>query len=210
MRTTNSDFKSRKINRSPRGFTLIELLMVFAVIAILAAITFGISQGVRDARNRAKAKVELAAISQALEEYKARYGDYPWVSEDDPDLFAQSLLGWTRLENSGSGLELVIKGEGEVPASGPDPFLDITKLEVSGTMPSDETTMPTDLVIIDPWDQAYVYAFKTSSSGNWENFGYILYSMGPDGEHGGVPDDGIITNAIREEEENLDNIYPGQ
>lgn len=204
-----SHLPPRKLKDSSYGFTLIELLMVFAVISILAAITFGITGGVKNAQNRAKAKAELAVISQAIEEYKARHGDYPWVS-DDPVLLVQSLLGWTRLENTGSGLGMGIKGEDEVPDSGPDPFLDITKFEVSGTMPSDETAMPTDLSILDPWGQAYVYSYKTSSSGNWENFGYVLYSPGPDGEHAGVPDDGIITNAIRKDEENLDNIYPGQ
>ena len=66
-----------------RGFTLIELLMVIAVILILASITFGISRGVQNAQARAKAKAELATISQALEQFKSRYGDYPWHDSDE-------------------------------------------------------------------------------------------------------------------------------
>ena len=54
--------------------------MVIAVILILAGITFGISRGVQNAQARAKAKAELAIISQSLEQYKSVNGDYPWVN----------------------------------------------------------------------------------------------------------------------------------
>ena len=60
------------------GFTLIELLMVIAVILILAGITFGVSRGVQNAQARTKARAELATIAQAIEQFKSRYGDYPW------------------------------------------------------------------------------------------------------------------------------------
>jgi prepilin-type N-terminal cleavage/methylation domain-containing protein len=65
-------------SKRPQGFTLIELLMVIAVILILTGITFGISRGVQNAQARAKTKAELATISQAIEQFKSRYGDYPW------------------------------------------------------------------------------------------------------------------------------------
>ena len=66
-----------------KGFTLIELLVVISVVFILSGITFGISRGVQNAQARAQAKAELAVIAQALESFKAYYGDYPWHDSDD-------------------------------------------------------------------------------------------------------------------------------
>ena len=71
--------------KSHGGFTLIELLTAMAIVAILAAITFGVLKGVQDAQARTQAKAELAVIQQALEQYKSRYGDYPWHDSDDGD-----------------------------------------------------------------------------------------------------------------------------
>ena len=73
------------LSKRQQGFTLIELLMVITVILILAGITFGISRGVQNAQARTKAKAELATISQAIEQFKSRYGDYPWHDSDDSD-----------------------------------------------------------------------------------------------------------------------------
>ncbi len=81
--------------------------MVIAVIGILAGITFGISGGVQNARARTQAKAELAALSQALEQFKSRNGDYPWVSgdpadaEDNGKLLFQALVGWMEFTRSG-------------------------------------------------------------------------------------------------------------
>jgi len=50
---------------------------VIAVIAILAAFTLGLVQGVKRRAAVAKAKAELSHLAQALEAYKRFYGDYP-------------------------------------------------------------------------------------------------------------------------------------
>jgi type II secretory pathway pseudopilin PulG len=112
--------------------------MVFAVIAILAAITFGISSGVRNTQGKAKAKGELAMISQALDSFKMTHADFPWAAADK------------------------------------------------------------------------------DATGDWENFGFVLYSMGPDGKDAIDTDwDGVTTINIREATDqgdpvNLDNIYAGE
>ena len=126
------------IQHARRGFTLIELLMVFAVIAILAAITFGISSGVRNTQGKAKAKGELAMISQALDSFKMTHADFPWAAADK------------------------------------------------------------------------------DATGDWENFGFVLYTMGPDGKDEIADDwDGVMIKGIREATDqgdpvNLDNIYAGE
>ena len=66
-------------NRS--GFTLIELLVVITVIGILAAITLNIAGGVQQKAAMDKARAEIAAISNALEQYKNVNDEYPATLE---------------------------------------------------------------------------------------------------------------------------------
>ena len=65
--------------RRPPGsaFTLIELLTVITIIGILAGIVIGVGRRAGESGREARAKVELAAITTALESYKRQYGDYP-------------------------------------------------------------------------------------------------------------------------------------
>jgi prepilin-type N-terminal cleavage/methylation domain-containing protein len=189
----------QKSNISRSGFTLIELLMVFAVIAILAAITFGISNGVRNAQNRAKVKVELAAISQALEQYKARYGDYPRHDSDSGD-YPQSQMDFNESEievdvtsvmmlyaltgrlkfDPQKVLDQVFKVDDSLDddevVKAPK-FLDITKFNFS----VDGSGNPGAL--LDPWGNPYIYWYKwEKTSDKWDFFGYHLYSTGSKGE----------------------------
>ena len=70
------------------------------------------------------------------------------------------------------------------------------------TNTSDPYTSPS-AVLLDPWGQPYVYAYKTQTP--WNNASYVLYSAGPDGidspalQPGGFPD---VAPAA-----NLDNIH---
>ncbi len=75
-----------------RDFTLIEVLVVIAVVAVLAAITLGISSGARDKAAQDRAKSELAVLSTALERYRATYGDY-LQDENDPAALFDALSG---------------------------------------------------------------------------------------------------------------------
>ena len=63
------------------AFTLIELLVVITVIAILAGLTLGAIGGVNQKANRDKTKAEIAAISNALEQFKNIRDDYPTNSD---------------------------------------------------------------------------------------------------------------------------------
>jgi len=198
--------------------------MVFAVIAILAAITFGISSGVRNTQGKAKAKGELAMISQALDSFKMTHADFPWAAADKDasaeELF-KSLLGWKKFDSAGSVFR--DKETTEVTDQGPDAFIDVGRLtyidtgdpgkfnpELSGA------AVPVDHLLIDPWGNPYRYYYKKDATGDWENFGFVLYSMGPDGKDAIDTDwDGVMTINIREATDqgdpvNLDNIYAGE
>lgn len=219
MRINYPEMRPRKFKTSRSGFTLIELLMVFAIITILAAITFGISRGVRDAQNRAKAKVELAAISQAIEEYKSRYGDYPWHDSDvgeypseqflpgskqevnvDPTstMLLYALTGRMKMESQANGALQVSKvaddlNDDEV-VNAPK-FIDIEKLSFS----VDDENYPEEgnpSALLDPWGNPYIYWYKWEGSpDDWDVFGYHLYSTGPDGEEANDAIKGKITES---------------
>ena len=60
-----------------RAFTIIELLVVIAIILILAGLILSVSKYVQDKGARARAETEIAAMSAALESYKADNGIYP-------------------------------------------------------------------------------------------------------------------------------------
>jgi len=60
-----------------RAVTLIELLVVIAVIIILAGLILSTVSYVQNKGARSRAEAEIAAMSSALESYKADNGIYP-------------------------------------------------------------------------------------------------------------------------------------
>ena len=134
-----------------RGFTLIELLIVIAVIAVLTAITLGISGGARERAANDRVKSELAVLSTALERYRVVYGAYPQDSQN-PTALLQSLSG-----------ELTPTGG----VANRAPFITL-----AGLILDDSET-----AIVDPWDQPYVYVPFSSGVRR----GFRLYSIGLDG-----------------------------
>jgi len=74
--------------RAPLGaricaFTVIELLIVMAIILVLAGLILATSSYVQKKGARSRAEAEIAAISAALENYKADNGIYPRSSATD-------------------------------------------------------------------------------------------------------------------------------
>jgi prepilin-type N-terminal cleavage/methylation domain-containing protein len=59
------------------AFTIIELLIVIAIILVLAGLILATSGYVQTKGKRSRAEAEIAAISAALENYKADNGVYP-------------------------------------------------------------------------------------------------------------------------------------
>ena len=62
---------------SRSAFTIIELLIVMAIIIVLAGLILGTSGYVQKKGARSRAEAEIAAMSAALESYKADNGVYP-------------------------------------------------------------------------------------------------------------------------------------
>jgi general secretion pathway protein G len=63
--------------RAEGAVTIIELLVVIIIILILAGLILSISSYVQNKGARARAETEIAAMSAALESYKADNGIYP-------------------------------------------------------------------------------------------------------------------------------------
>jgi type II secretory pathway pseudopilin PulG len=73
-RSTRPSLQDRKTSYA---FTVIELLVVMAVIIVLAGLILVASRYVQDKGRRTRAEAEIAAISVALQNYKADNGIYP-------------------------------------------------------------------------------------------------------------------------------------
>src|SRR3989442_15791293 len=69
--------------RGHAAFTLVELLVVITIIVILAGLVLATVGYVQKKGARSRAEAEIAAISAALESYKADNGIYPRSSDTD-------------------------------------------------------------------------------------------------------------------------------
>jgi type II secretion system protein G len=138
--------------KNPEGFTLIELLIVIAIIAILAALTLNTAGFIQKKAARSRTETEIAALSAALESYKADNGDYP---------------AGTNTSSSGDNSFLRTNLS---PASGKVYF------EFSKTMGDDLVSGN----IVDPFGESYLYQYPGNANRSGTNF-FDLWSQAASG-----------------------------
>ena len=190
-------------NRPLAGYTLVEVLLVLSVIIILGGITFGTAAGVQSARMKSIAKAEISLINDSLLSFHATHGDYPITEgiENNAITLSKALLGWKIFQ--GNPAKMVDLDH--VPPEGVTSFIELSKIYYEGNLPMSDKLMPNRVRLIDPWGNAYVYAYKESSE--WDNFSFILYSKGPDGADVKLEADGILREKFKNLDKNIDNIY---
>ena len=72
-----SERRDRSVDRNGAGFTIVEVLVVLVIILVLAGLVLATSSYVHNKGARSRAEAEIAAMSAALENYKADNGIYP-------------------------------------------------------------------------------------------------------------------------------------
>ncbi|MDX2079754.1 MAG: prepilin-type N-terminal cleavage/methylation domain-containing protein [Terrimicrobiaceae bacterium] len=84
MKDPGVNYADRNARKAGAGFTLLELLVVIAIIAILAGLILSTAGFIQRKGATSRAQAEIAALSAALESYKADMGDYPGGSNANP------------------------------------------------------------------------------------------------------------------------------
>lgn len=155
--------------RHPSAFTLIELLAVITIIAILAGLVVGGMGYVNEKQAREKARVQIALISKALEEYKLDNGTYPQTENTTANtniLFKK--LYWDGASD-GTGAKKIYLSQ-----------FDPENNKQGWTSGTGET-----VTIIDPWGKPYRYRTALNTAGtpnvDSQNPDFDLWSVGKDG-----------------------------
>src|SRR5881398_3294105 len=97
--------------RGEGAVTIIELLVVIIIILILAGLILSISSYVQNKGARARAETEIAAMSAALESYKADNGIYPYTAATNTLTPGQPDATSTNYKNASLDLYKAISGD---------------------------------------------------------------------------------------------------
>ncbi len=186
-----------------RGFTLIELVAVMMVVGILMALSLGMVRAAKQRASLARARGELAGLTQALERYKAHYGDYPQTgsaAQATPVVTARVTTAQAQALFLNALIGVYGPTNFTARINGPV-FVEVSKFKLEvDLIPADATTFgiaegspPIKRVqancLLDPWGNRYMYYYKPAPAAGrpptntWRAPGYVLYSVGPDGAH---------------------------
>ena len=185
--------------RSGRAaFTLIELMAVITIIVILAGLVVGGLGYVTEKQASSKAKLQIALISKALEEYKNDMGQYP----PTPNLPAKGGTAtslYSALFYEGYDYS---KNPTQEPSTPPKatkiylPALDPTSSKqgwmdpITGANAVPPAPSAAKTIVKDPWGNEYKYrsAFNASTppvaNTATQNPDFDLWSVGKDGNTG--------------------------
>ena len=171
----NSSFVIRHSSlRGEAAFTLLELLIVISIIIILAGLTIATMGYVQDKGKRSRAEAEIAAISAALESYKADNGIYP-TDTNTEGLDSTSSGNPASYVTAANKLYQQLSGDQDLVQSTTN---DDTKNYLGAL--SRPTTLATPSggtpYLKDPWGNAYGYSTSKSVGNNGYNPTYDLWS----------------------------------
>jgi type II secretory pathway pseudopilin PulG len=159
--------RSRSSFRAEGAMTIIELLVVIIIIFILAGLVLSISSYVQDKGKRARAETEIAAMSAALESYKADNGIYPDVVVPPATSAASTLDPATQTNPNTSAyqdasLDLYKALSGDSSANRQPTGKSYFSFSPRMLSPKGNATTVTALV--DPWGKSYGYSTAKASN----------------------------------------------
>jgi general secretion pathway protein G len=156
--------------RHPAAFTLIELMATITIMVILAGIVIGGMGYVNEKQAREKAKVQIALLSRALEEYKLDTGSYPAVGNSTAGTGRSNTL-FQRLYWDGAKLN-------------PPGKIYLAELDPANNRQGWVSGSGSSATIVDPWGYEYRYRSATNTSGaineDTYNPDFDLWSVGKD------------------------------
>src|SRR5438270_2040228 len=168
--------------RAEGAVTIIELLVVIIIILILAGLVLSIRIYVRNKGARARAETEIAAMSAALESYKADNGIYPANTDTnslDPTSDVNSsppTSGTNKYSKAGLYLYEQLAGVTSGVRSQLPPNKSYFSFKPNMLYPKD---ISKDIVgIMDPFGNLYGYSTSKASGSNGYNPTFDLWSTG--------------------------------
>jgi general secretion pathway protein G len=144
------------------AFTLIELLIVMAIILVLAGLILATSNYVQKKGYRSRAEAEIAAMSAALENYKADNGVYPSTAETNT-LKANTMGDPTNANYTSASLALykLISGDADNDANRVSESKSYFSFKPNQLSPTNQTSAV--LFIKDPFGNSYGYSTVKAS-----------------------------------------------
>ena len=141
-----------------RGFTIVEILVVMAIILVLAGLVLATSSYVHNKGARSRAEAEIAAMSAALENYKADHGVYP-VTIATTTLNARTSTDPNNYKSASTAMYQTLAGDTDADGqSGPATSYMVFKPNQIGD--SGATTF-----VKDPFGNSYGYSTAGQSGG---------------------------------------------
>jgi general secretion pathway protein G len=137
--------------QSSPAFTLIELLVVVTIIAILAGLTLAISGGANQKAAMDKARAEVTALANAIEQYKTANDSYPPAGSGNTVPFA---TGNATIRPFYTAARIQTNASGQLE----DPYGNAYKYESPGTR---------NPASFDVWSMGSSTANSTDDIGNW-------------------------------------------
>jgi len=167
--------------RHPAAFTLIELMAVITIIVILAGMVVGGLGYVNEKQAREKAKLQIALLSKAIEEYKMDMGKYPGTADNtapagtiSAELYQALFFDGYHFQQTGNPRNSTAATKIYLPE------LDPRNSKQGWVDPVNANTLPNNhsIPIKDPWGGNYRYRKGT----NAQNPDFDLWSFGKNGE----------------------------
>jgi general secretion pathway protein G len=169
QRFNDSTRRSRSLFRAEGAMTIIELLVVIIIILILAGLVLSISSYVQNKGTRARAETEIAAMSAALESYKADNGIYPRDNTSNQytdNVNAKADLDPTQTKYTNASLYLFFQLSGldanQQPVANMKSYLSF-KSQMLGHPTGSSTTVA---YIRDPFGNSYGYSTANQANSN--------------------------------------------